>query len=364
MPAITISQGVFLSEFTPSPEQASAIRHIVEWYKSGRQEFYLAGYAGVGKSTVAAAAIEELKTRCRVKNVRTAAYTGKAALVLRKKGVEGAQTIHSLIYVATEDAETGELWFVISEDSPAADADLIVLDEVSMVNKEIADDLRGFGKKILVMGDPGQLPPINGEGAFTSREPDVFLREIHRQAADSPIIELATLARQGKPLPVGYDKDGVRVLPLTRETQPLIYREDTQPICGLNRVRWCYNLRIRKLRGFEGETPQVGEKIICCRNNRDEGLFNGGMGTLLSIETEHDGWPGTVLMDVQMDDLGKANAGLQVDPHLFRKHFTNGEAKKLTAVKGMPRFDEFDFGSICLTVKGQGSSWDDVTVIR
>lgn len=352
-----------MSEFTPSPEQASAISRIVEWYKSGRQEFYLAGYAGVGKSTVAAAAIEELKTRCRVKKVRTAAYTGKAASVLRKKGIPDAQTIHSLIYTAVEDEETGEIHFIVSEESPAAEADLIVLDECSMVNDEIAKDLRGFGKKILVMGDPGQLPPISGEGAFTNREPDVFLREIHRQAADSPIIELATLARQGKPMPREYQKGDVRVLALDKGTQPLIYREDTQAICGLNRVRWCYNLRIRKLRGFDGEIPQVGEKVICCRNNREEGLFNGGMGTLTSIASDHDGWPGTFNMDVKMDDLGKANAGLQVDPYLFRKHFTNGEAKKLTVVKGMPRFDEFDFGYLLTAHKAQGSSWDHVTVI-
>ena len=363
MPAITISQGVFLSEFTPSPEQASAINRIVEWYKSGQQEFYLAGYAGVGKSTVAAAAIEELKTRCRVKNIRTAAYTGKAASVLRKKGIEDAQTIHSLIYTAVEDEETGELHFLVSEESPAAQADLIVLDECSMVNDEIAKDLRGFGKKILVMGDPGQLPPINGEGAFTSREPDVFLREIHRQAADSPIIELATLARQGKPMPRGYEKGDVRVLTLDKESQPLIYREETQAICGLNRVRWCYNLRIRKLRGFEGEIPQVGEKVICCRNNREEGLFNGGMGMLTSIATEYDGWPETFLMDVKMEDLDQPNTGLQVDPYLFRKHFTNGEAKKMTVVKGMPRFDEFDLGYLLTAHKSQGSSWPDVTVI-
>ncbi len=199
-----------MSDFTPSEEQSTAIRQIVEWYKSGRQEFYLAGYAGVGKSTVAAIAIEELKAKCRVKSVRTAAYTGKAASVLRKKGVPDAQTIHSLIYLPVVDEESGDLRFIVSEESPAADADLIVLDECSMVNADIAKDLRSFGKKILVMGDPGQLPPINGEGAFTSREPDLFLREIHRQAADSPIIELATLARQGKPMPKGYDKAGVR----------------------------------------------------------------------------------------------------------------------------------------------------------
>lgn len=352
-----------MSEVTPSNEQSAAIGRIVEWFRSGRQEFYLAGYAGVGKSTVANLAIEELKAKCGIRNVRTAAYTGKAASVLRKKGVEGAQTIHSLIYTPVEDEETGELSFVKSEDSPAADADLIVLDEVSMVNREIADDLRSFGKKILVMGDPGQLPPVSGEGAFTSREPDVFLREIHRQAAGSPIIELATLARQGKPLPRGYERDGVRVLVLTKETQPLIYREETQPLCGLNRVRWVYNARIRKMRGFEGETPRIGERLICCRNNRDEGLFNGGMGTLLGVSTEHDGLPGTYKFDVQMEDLAAANTELLVDPYLFRRTFANGVGEKISLPRGTPRLEEFDFGYAITTHKAQGSSWEDVTVI-
>ena len=283
--------------------------------------------------------------------------------MLRKKGVEGAQTIHSLIYTAVEDEETGEVSFKLSDDSPAAEAGLIVLDEVSMVSRELAKDVRSFGKKLLILGDPGQLPPVSGEGAFTAREPDVFLQQIHRQAQGSPIIELATLARQGKPLPVGFDRDGVRVLPLSRETQALIYREETQPICGKNSVRWAYNLRIRKLRGFDGEIPQVGERIICCRNNRDEGLFNGGMGTLLAIETGHDGVPGTYLMDVQMEDLDAPNQGLMVDPYLFRRHFTNGEAAKLTFPGGGPKLDELDLGYTITCHKAQGSSWDDVTVI-
>ncbi|HEX4613309.1 MAG TPA: AAA family ATPase, partial [Urbifossiella sp.] len=115
---------------TPSNEQAAAIRRIVEWHRDrrGPQEFYVAGYAGVGKSVTANAAIRELREKCGVRNVRTAAYTGKAALVLRKKGVDGAQTIHSLIYTAVEDEETGEVHFVLSPESAAADADLIVLD--------------------------------------------------------------------------------------------------------------------------------------------------------------------------------------------------------------------------------------------
>lgn len=350
---------------TPTDEQSAAIRQIVEWYRSPRQEFYLAGYAGVGKSTVAAMAIAELAGRCRVSTVRTAAYTGKAASVLRKKGVEGAQTIHSLIYLPVEDEETGEVRFVLSEDSPAADAGLIVLDECSMVGEELANDLRSFGKKILIMGDPGQLPPITGEGAFTSREPDVFLREIHRQAAESPIIELATLARQGKPLPKSFSRGDVRVLPLTKETQPNVYRENTQPICGLNRVRWTYNLRIRMRRGFSGETPQPGERVICCRNNREEGIYNGQTGILRSVapaeKWKRHGEVWEVAAD--MEDAGFVS-GLAVDPYLFRRNFDPlGKVERLPLPRGMPRLDEFDFGYVLTAHKAQGSSWDDVTVV-
>src|SRR4051812_20376570 len=118
-----------MTEVTPTDEQAAAIKAIVQWYgEKGPNEFYLAGYAGVGKSTIAKIAIAEIQERHNVKNVRTAAYTGKAASVLRKKGNEAAQTIHSLIYVPKVDKKTKELSFILSKESAAADADLIVLD--------------------------------------------------------------------------------------------------------------------------------------------------------------------------------------------------------------------------------------------
>ena len=93
--------------------------------------------------------------------------------------------------------------FLLNEQSLLRDAELIVLDEVSMVGDDMARDLLAFGKPILVLGDPGQLPPIKGEGAFTEAQPDVMLTEIHRQAAESAIIRLATMARQGQPIPYG-----------------------------------------------------------------------------------------------------------------------------------------------------------------
>ncbi len=351
-----------MTDITPTPEQAKAIQAIVAWHgEKGRNEFYLAGYAGVGKSTIAKLAIKEIKAKRNVKKVRTAAYTGKAASVLRRKGNENAQTIHSLIYVPKLDRQTGELSFLLSEASDAADADLIVLDECSMIDDRMANDLRSFGKKILVMGDPGQLPPVNGQGAFTRSEPDVFLHEIHRQAADSPILELATLARRGERLPLGYSKGGVEVLPLTKETQERVYRRDTQPICGLNRVRWTYTQRIRNRLGFEGPRPIPGERIICCRNNHKEGIFNGGMGRLVSIADAPARGGEGYLLGVAMEDLGSATENLLTDPCLFANHFTMGRSEKIPGYK--PALNEFDWGSIITAHKAQGSQWDHVTVV-
>ena len=76
---------------------------------------------------------------------------------MRSKGCADARTIHSLIYRAT-DSETEEPSFVLNDDSDAAHAKLIVIDECSMVDEELGRDLLSFGKKVLVLGDPAQLP--------------------------------------------------------------------------------------------------------------------------------------------------------------------------------------------------------------
>ena len=96
--------------FTPSPQQAAAIAEIVDWYRNPHRKqpvFRLFGYAGSGKSTITAHAIEALglvpKNRDGIVpgGVLFAAYTGKAALVMTRKGTP-ASTIHSLIYRVSE----------------------------------------------------------------------------------------------------------------------------------------------------------------------------------------------------------------------------------------------------------------------
>src|SRR6202451_4074659 len=131
------------------------------------QVFRLFGYAGVGKTTLARHIAEGARGE-----TAFAAFTGKAALVMRSKGCAGATTIHALIYRASEGAE-GAPTFTLNADGPASKAGLIVIDECSMVDAELARDLLSFGKTILVLGDPFQLPPVKGAGFFTDGAPDV-----------------------------------------------------------------------------------------------------------------------------------------------------------------------------------------------
>lgn len=348
---------------SPSDMQAEAIRAVVAWFfdesEDAPQEFYLAGYAGVGKTTVAAFAVEEIKNRRGGwLNVEIGAFTGKAANVLRNKGNPSAKTIHGMIYVPDEvDGKT--VWRLGKESSPAAFADLIVLDEVSMVDQKMADDVRSFGKKILVMGDPAQLPPVGGAGAFLTRDPDFFLTEIHRQAAESPIIRLATMLRERKMPADGDYGDGVMVGVLTRDTAQLAYRETTQPIVALNRVRMTINKQIRTMRGFEGRDPMKGERLICARNDRDLGIFNGGQGwALTDAKRLLDGE--NFRLSVEMDDQKFPLKNIPVNVALFDQHFDETIAKPERVAKGI---QQFDFGYTLTCHKAQGSEFPDITVI-
>lgn len=345
---------------TPSAAQAKAIRAIVDWYRGGDstpQEFYLAGFAGTGKTTI----YKEVRAAllaAGARSILTAAFTGKAAMVLRRKGIEDASTLHSLLYAVSEDPDTGKPIFALNKVGPMLDADLLGMDEVSMVNRQLADDARSFGKKLLVMGDPGQLPPVSGQGAFTNREPDFFLHEIHRQAAESPIIRIATAAREGRPIQYGEYGSGVVVLPIDRETYTCAFDPETQTICGTNRTRRTVTQRIRALRGYEGEVPFAGERVICLRNDRDNGIFNGQLGTMLQDAGPHPQDILNLSVDVAMDDAPLPLKRLPVLRSVFAEHF--GADKEQRPPRG---YQQFDWGNVLTVHKMQGSEAPHITII-
>src|SRR5262249_21344202 len=131
----------------------------------------------------------------------------------------------------TELKEMKRPRFVLNPESPIASCRLLVLDEVSMVGPDMAKDVLSFGKPVLVLGDPGRLPPIKGEGAFTQVQPDVMLTEIHRQAGESAIIRLATMARQGIRIPFGQHDEFVWKMTKFDVTPAQLLRGG-QVICG------------------------------------------------------------------------------------------------------------------------------------
>ena len=177
--------------------------------------------------------------------------------------------------------------FALNPQSDAAHARLIVLDEVSMVGEEMARDLMSFGRPILVLGDPGQLPPIKGEGAFTRDAPDIMLTEIHRQAGESAIIRLATMARQGEP--IGFGQHDAFVWKMRKmDVTPEQALRSGQVICGMNATRLQLNNAMRAAAGFGGSwlPSGSGEKIICLKNQNDLGLINGMFVTLDDVVDE------------------------------------------------------------------------------
>src|SRR6187401_3208771 len=112
-----------------SPQQDDALQAVARWLKSGRpQIFRLFGYAGTGKTTLARYFAENVEGQ-----VQFAAFTGKAAQVLRSKGATNARTIHSLIYrprgeEAVADEATGKTsmspTFSLNRQSPVSRAKL------------------------------------------------------------------------------------------------------------------------------------------------------------------------------------------------------------------------------------------------
>ncbi len=158
---------------------------------------------------------------------------------------------------------------------------LVIIDECSMVDQELGRDLLSFGKPVLVLGDPAQLPPVKGGGFFTEGPPDVMLTEVHRQAADNPIIKMSMLVREGRKLSLG--PYGESLVVERRDIDSGTVTAADQLLVGLNRTRHAYNKRMRELFGHADVFPQVGDKLVCLKNNRTKGLLNGGIWLVKTI---------------------------------------------------------------------------------
>lgn len=386
--------------FTPDDSQIFAMQKIIDWYISYRNgrtpnhnEFRLGGLAGTGKSSIVRITTSELnkalkslmkeKSAVKVailqdmlqepgldalerftimaelkaaKNhrmiVRYCAYSGKAAMVLRKKGMN-ASTIHSLIYKTTTDSRTLQPVFKLRSLEEMETIDLIVVDEASMVNEEIYRDLMSFGRPVLFIGDHGQLPPVQGNFNLMD-ECDLYLEEVHRNAGW--IVKLAMMAREGKSIPYKKFSDNVMRVPWSKIKKEHLSRAD-QVVCGTNRTRADVNDDLRfNFYGIDSPLPEEGEKMICRKNNASEGLFNGLVGKCLGKVTEQPK-KGILKMDFYSENE-TGHSGLECDLAMFRPEIDN-----TVAWNRRMKLQKFEFAYALTCHLVQGSEFKKLLVI-
>lgn len=367
-----------------SAQQQKALRRVSRWLRDGEHPiFRLFGYAGTGKSTLARHLAEDAG------RVFFAAYTGKAAAVLRNMGCPEAKTIHSLIYkvrdgdpsdLVTVAAELDALRkedppdevaiklkerelekardkarqprFELNPDSKLRGADLLVVDEVSMVDERMGRDLLSFEVPVLVLGDPAQLPPVRGAAFLTAADPDVMLTEIHRQAKDDPIVHLASLTRR-RQLPEFGEYGETRVIRRADFDPVKELSEGEQIIVGKNVTRKRANVRRRERLGFDDPLPVAGDRLVCLRNNHGLGLANGAIWNVV----ERAGDPDDGYIPLLLEEDVEGGQRLAVDVHTC--HFLDEDLPWFQRQEA----EEFDFAYALTCHKAQGSQWPGVVVV-
>lgn len=339
---------------------------VLDFVKEKKPQLRIGGYAGTGKTTLVAATVSALKERDKKIRIAFCCFTGKAAYVLRTKlqaaGVAQEEdyvgTIHGLIYEPVVVGGVVIKW----RRREAIEADLLIIDEASMVGEQIWKDLLQYKIPMIAVGDHGQLPPVGGTFNLMEK-PDHALVKIHRQAEGNPIIRLSQLAREDGAIPNGtWSGPGGEIVMRRhaisiRDLVPGIKDIDnTMFLCGRNATRQGVNAAVRERRGFQGPKPLKGERVICLKNNREEGIFNGMGGTILNIMEK---WELFYAAKIAMDDETIWEGMLIKDQ--FGAPATLREHKKIE-----PRElkELFDFG-YCLTVhKSQGSEMENVVLFE
>jgi len=411
---------------TLTDSQFKEVKKAGTWFKLMAKEeepgyFWFAGAAGTGKTTVVPHIIDQCGLSA--SEVAFMAPSGKASKVLTSKlramGLDAsAKTIHSSIYrpkslkaevlqkkvedlgkslhTATEYkapdvffegnrydigaaqkmlkqlnhdldkayiSTDGPTWQLNSE-SPIRTMSLIVTDESSMINEEMAADIMSFGIPVIAIGDPGQLPPVAGSWGFCGNNPDALLTEIHRQAADNPIIALADFIRKGGDIEVGNWGDTVKIIKRKNDNETLNMDLNPQIICGTNKKRWSLTQKIRKAAGYDLVGIMEGEPLLCRKNSRVAlDLVNG---TFLTCDRDYELINGGTTFALSATDEDGVKRNLTTIQALFEEHYLRQSGgftgDKRSVFEAKKKHHHVDWGWVVTAHISQGSQWDHVIV--
>lgn len=344
--------------------QEEGLKIAVKRYKDREPYTCIAGYAGSGKSTLVSHIVDALNIS--PYDVCYIAFTGKASLVLREKGCQNAMTAHKLLYHSKEKPDgTFE-----HRPKPRLDDNykLIVVDEVSMLSDEMWNLLLSHKIHVIALGDPFQLPPIDGESDILSH-PHVFLDEVVRQAQDSEIIRLTMDIRNGMALKSHKGQEVVVVS--KKRLNDFYYSGADQIIAAKNITRSDINWKCRQIK-FGQDVPKEpvdGEKVICLKNYWNvlsdcaDPLINGMIGQLNNIKYEHDvfKYKDTMHANFAIEDNNQFD-NLFMDYNLFVNGKQTINNENWLDFRGYSKPYLFDYGYCITCHKSQGSEWDKVLV--
>lgn len=361
-------------------KQKQGLDIAVDRYKRKERYTVISGYAGTGKSTLVKFIVAALPNINPDEDVIYTSFTGKATQVLQKKGNKNVSTLHKLLFESIPKPD-GTFFRKPVEFIPYK---IVIVDECSMVPKELLQRLIKYNVHIICLGDPGQLPPINkNEDNHLLDHPHIFLDEIMRQEAESEIINLTMDIRAGKPL-TRYQGKEVQVLNKDELTTGMLLWAD-QIICAKNETRIALNNQMRDLLGRSGG-PQDGDKVICLKNNwdiysvNDNPLVNGTIGYLKDSFSTYINLPRQITSDGQPKKLDILTANFISDTEEDYGILNMDKQLITTGVPGLDwktsykmgrnwRFqdkipDQFTYGYAITCHKSQGSEWDNVLVIE
>jgi exodeoxyribonuclease-5 len=126
-----------------------------------------------------------------------------------------------------------------------------------------------------------------------------------------------------------------------------------QVLVGRNATRRAYNARLRERRGFADPLPQADDKLVCLRNNRRKGLYNGGLWTVKQRSASR---ASTLSLRLAPDEEVRRVVKVMAR----RECFTGGLEELDWQLRR--RYDEFDYGYVLTVHKAQGSQWDDLVL--
>lgn len=349
---------------------------MTDYVRNGTEPYIaVAGYAGTGKTTVMGYAGAKMIENNPNISIAWCAPTGKAASVLKSKledfgalnTASEVNTVHGHIYRLSKAGRRGDLVFNKKSGEVFA-YDLVVVDEASMITRTMFSDLLSFGKKLIFIGDSGQLPPV-GDVAFAPLiSTDLVLKTVHRQALQNPITAMATEVRNGGFIPYGsrgaefckIHKQSPAFQQIFRQFADKIKDGETMILCGRNNTRIQLNRTLRAMLGFHGSLPQSGEKLVCLKNRRDADLFNG---QIVDVAESGQFMDNKSCYVVGLDNgkavmayagalntpPGPALRGKMADDHDDIRECCDDDEPYL-----------FDFGYACSVHKAQGSEWRNV----